>query len=81
MFKTRIYHPNISLPGHICMDIFFDDWTPTLTISKVLLAISDLLVNLNPYNFINTDAYWLYKEDPNKYEQVVREYTIKYASK
>jgi ubiquitin-protein ligase len=38
VFKTRVYDPNISSGGAICLDILKDKWVPALMINKVLLA-------------------------------------------
>ncbi|KAI5119544.1 hypothetical protein M0805_008530 [Coniferiporia weirii] len=48
VFVTRIYHMNISDRGNVCIDVLKQNWSPALSLYKVLLSLSSLLTDPNP---------------------------------
>jgi len=46
--RDRIYHMNISDKGNICIDILKQNWSPALSLFKVMLSLSSLLTDPNP---------------------------------
>lgn len=79
-FETRIFHPNISVRGSVCVDILQKAWSPILTISSVLLSIISLLGSPNPDDPMNAESANLFVTAREEYERTARCWTKKYAS-
>ncbi|KAJ3123199.1 Ubiquitin-conjugating enzyme E2 2 [Nowakowskiella sp. JEL0407] len=78
-FRTRIYHCNINQSGQICLDVLKDNWSPALTISKVLLSICSLLNDANPADPLVGSIAQQYLNDREEHDRTAREYTRRYA--
>jgi ubiquitin-conjugating enzyme E2 D/E len=79
IFNTKIYHPNVSSKGMLCLSILTNEWRPALTIADVLTTILNLLKSPNTEDPLLPQVANELKTDAERFWQKAREWTQKYA--
>lgn len=80
-FLTKIFHPNISNKGEICVNTLKKDWHRDCGLKHVLMVIRCLLIEPNPESALNMDAGHLLLENFEEFCQRARLFTQLYAVK
>eukprot|EP00042_Codosiga_hollandica_P047290 m.510611 g.510611 ORF g.510611 m.510611 type:complete len:201 (+) comp57419_c0_seq8:1740-2342(+) len=71
-FLTKIFHPNVSKTGEICVNTLKKDWKPELGMQHVLTVIKCLLIYPNPESALNEEAGKLLLERYDDYAKHAR---------
>ena len=69
--ETTVFHPNIDMEGHVCLNILREDWKPVLTINSVIMGLQFLMLEPNPDDPLNKKAAQLLIEDPGGFKRTV----------
>ncbi|KAH8822746.1 ubiquitin-conjugating enzyme/RWD-like protein [Flagelloscypha sp. PMI_526] len=64
---TKIFHPNVSAQGEICVNTLKKDWKATYGIQHILVTVRCLLIYPNPESALDEEAGKLLLEDYDSY--------------
>ncbi|XP_052130336.1 uncharacterized protein LOC127751220 [Frankliniella occidentalis] len=77
---TKVWHPNISTNGKICVDILNEKWKPGMTLLELLEGMQGLLRAPNPDSPLSMDAAAMMKlVDQTMYLSTCVAYTYTFA--
>eukprot|EP00906_Rhabdomonas_costata_P012171 RCo017387 len=80
-FLTKIFHPNVSVKGEICVNVLKKDWHRDCGLKHVLMVIRCLLIEPNPESALNMEAGHLLLEDYEEFYKRAKLFTQLYAVK
>ena len=66
-FATKIFHPNVSGAGEICVNTLKKDWKSEYGIGHILVTVKCLLIYPNPDSALDEEAGKLLQENYESY--------------
>ncbi|GAA5856866.1 hypothetical protein JCM5353_007303 [Sporobolomyces roseus] len=79
-FTTRIYHPNVTDDGAICMGLLkAEAWKPSTKIEQILRALVQLLQEPNPDDALVASIAEVYNADRAQFNRNAQEWVKKHA--
>ncbi|KAJ8900918.1 hypothetical protein NDN08_000217 [Rhodosorus marinus] len=74
-FQTKIFHPNVSEKGEICVNTLKKDWKADYGLRHIFLVIRCLLIDPNPESALNEEAGKLLLEFYDEYAKMAKLWT------
>ena len=75
-FSSPVFHPNVDRDGNIRLDILGSQWSPALTMDKVLIGIVSMLDEPNPKDPLNSEAAELFLTDRAAFCEKARKHIL-----
>ena len=79
-FVTNVWHSNVSVDGHICLDTLKSQWSPMFWFETIVQTIILLLDEPNPDSALNNTAAQLQRRMPETRAQFSEKVTSFYAT-
>jgi ubiquitin-conjugating enzyme (huntingtin interacting protein 2) len=80
-FTTKIFHPNVTEKGEVCLKEIIEQWKPANTIEKSIIPfIETILMDPDPSNPMNPKAASLFAENIDLFNKKAREWVKTYAT-
>jgi len=70
--ETTVYHPNIDMEGHVCLNILREDWKPVLNMQSVVFGLQYIMLEPNADDPLNKEAANELLADKGRFTQTVR---------
>eukprot|EP01006_Ploeotia_vitrea_P053510 TRINITY_DN67796_c4_g13_i1.p1 TRINITY_DN67796_c4_g13~~TRINITY_DN67796_c4_g13_i1.p1 ORF type:complete len:226 (+),score=36.68 TRINITY_DN67796_c4_g13_i1:47-724(+) len=80
-FITKLFHPNVSNKGEICVNTLKKDWNSGCGLKRIFMVIRCLLIEPNPESALNEEAGKLLLENYDEYFKRAKLYTSVHAMK
>jgi ubiquitin-conjugating enzyme E2 M len=71
--ETTVFHPNIDMEGHVCLNILREDWKPVLTIQSVIMGLQFLMLEPNADDPLNKEAAAMLSDNPRRFADTVKQ--------
>ncbi|KAI0920289.1 hypothetical protein AcV5_010070 [Taiwanofungus camphoratus] len=79
-FATKIFHPNVSASGEICVNTLKKDWQSSYGIGHILVTVKCLLIYPNPESALDEEAGKLLLENYDSYYERAKLITSVHAT-
>ncbi|KAK9452316.1 ubiquitin-conjugating enzyme/RWD-like protein [Limtongia smithiae] len=73
-FVSPMFHPNVDMAGHICLDILKEKWSAVYNVQTILLSLQSLLGEPNNASPLNAQAAELWDGNPAEYKRLLMVY-------
>ena len=80
VFLTKIFHPNVSTSGDICVNTLKKDWNPEMGLMHTLQVIRCLLIVPFPESALNEEASRLFLDSYEEYAKRAKLFTGVHAT-